>query len=116
MGEWTLESAWLAYCGSPPAPGGAGWNWDPWLAAAAAVHRGPVDEASWHPEQAITPREALACSVDGQRLAPGARGDVVLVDEDPLAGHDLTSGEQAARLRATTVSVTVVDGQVVHGG
>ncbi|WP_122260958.1 amidohydrolase [Ornithinimicrobium cerasi] len=89
---------------------------DPWLAAAAAVHRGPVEEASWHPEQAITPREALACSVDGQRLAPGARGDVVLVDEDPLAGHDLTSGEQAARLRATTVSTTVVDGQVVHGG
>ena len=34
MGEWTLESAWLAYCGAPPAPGGAGWNWDPWLGAA----------------------------------------------------------------------------------
>ncbi|RYJ04478.1 MAG: cytochrome c oxidase assembly protein [Acetobacteraceae bacterium] len=34
MGEWTLESAWLAYCGTPPMPGGAGWNWDPWLGMA----------------------------------------------------------------------------------
>jgi hypothetical protein len=89
---------------------------DPWLAVAAAVHRGPVDGESWHPEQAITAREALACSVDGQRLAAGCRGDVVLLDADPLGGGDLPSGERAGRLRATTVSATVVDGQVVHGG
>ena len=33
MGKWTPESAWLAYCGAPPAPGGASWNWDPLLGA-----------------------------------------------------------------------------------
>lgn len=33
MGEVTLADPWLAYCGAPPAPGGAAWNLDPWLAA-----------------------------------------------------------------------------------
>lgn len=88
---------------------------DPWLAMAAAVHRGPVDGESWHPEQAISVREALASSVDGQRLAPGGRGDVVLVDRDPLAGEMLPTREQARGLLSTTVSATVVDAEVVHG-
>ena len=39
---------------------------DPWLAIAAAVHRSGDDREAWHPEQALTPREALAASVDGQ--------------------------------------------------
>lgn len=34
MRDGALDAAWLAYCGSPPAPGEAGWNWDPWLGAA----------------------------------------------------------------------------------
>ena len=39
---------------------------DPWLAIAAAVHRSADDRPAWHGEQALTPREALAASVDGQ--------------------------------------------------
>lgn len=91
---------------------------DPWLAMAAAVHRGADDEPSWHPEQRISPREALAASVDGRRVRPGAPGDLALLDLDPLPedGSGTTSSEQAARLRAMTVSATVLDGQVVHGG
>ncbi|WP_206062924.1 amidohydrolase [Nocardioides piscis] len=38
---------------------------DPWLAIAAAVHRAAGGEEPWHPEQAITAREALAASTDG---------------------------------------------------
>ncbi|AXH96111.1 amidohydrolase [Ornithinimicrobium avium] len=88
---------------------------DPWLAMAAAVHRGPVEEDSWHPEQALTPREALAASVDGRRLCPGAPGDVVLLDADPLAPAGMPSREQARALRSASVSATVLAGQLVHG-
>ncbi|QFG67844.1 amidohydrolase [Ornithinimicrobium pratense] len=89
---------------------------DPWLAMAAAVHRGAEGEESWHPEQQISPREALAASVDGRRIRAGAPGDLVLLDIDPLGadGPQSTSAEQAARLRKMTVSATVLDGQVVH--
>lgn len=89
---------------------------DPWLAMAAAVHRGPLDGQSWHPEQALSVREALAASVDGQRLSVGGRGDLILLDEDPLGAADGTSGDQARLLRGIHVSATVLDGQVVHGG
>lgn len=88
---------------------------DPWLAMAAAVHRGPEDSESWHPEQEISAREALAASVDGKRVAPGAPGDLALLDNDPLGGADVTTLEQARRLRYTVVSATVLAGQVVHG-
>lgn len=86
---------------------------DPWLELGAAVHRGPVDGASWHPELALTPAEALAASVDGQRVRAGARGDLVLLDADPLAGDD--SAAQAEALRTMGVSATVLGGLVVHG-
>ena len=91
---------------------------DPWLAMATAVHRGPPAEPGWHEEQAISAREALAASVDGQRLAPGARGDVVLTDADPLgrsgrAGRP--SGEVAESLRAMSVAATVIGGTVSVG-
>ncbi len=33
MGEVTLADPWVAYCGTPPVPGEAGWNLDPWLGA-----------------------------------------------------------------------------------
>jgi predicted amidohydrolase YtcJ len=90
---------------------------DPWLAIAAAVHRSGDDRPAWHPEQAITVAEALASSTDGQgTLAPGSRGDVVLLDADPLttdgAGDD--SGERAAYLRSMPVAATVVAGRPVH--
>lgn len=87
---------------------------DPWLAMAAAVHRGPVGEDSWHPEQELTVREALAASVDGQRLVAGGRGDLVLVDEDPFPPAGTGSAERAAHLLRTHVAVTVIDGRVVH--
>lgn len=89
---------------------------DPWLAVAAAVHRARPGEDPWHPELALTPREALAASVDGQRVRAGARGDLVLLDADPL-GADLaapTSSDLAARLERVGVAATVVAGRVVH--
>lgn len=88
---------------------------DPWLAAAAAVHRGPVDAESWHPEQALTPVEALAASVDGRRVRAGAPGDLVLLEDDPLGPPGASSAEQAGRLRSVRVSATVVAGQLAHG-
>ena len=55
---------------------------------AAAVLRSGDDRDGWHPEQAITPREALAASVDGVRIAPGAPGDLVVLAADPLAASE----------------------------
>jgi predicted amidohydrolase YtcJ len=87
---------------------------DPWLAIAAAVHRSADDRPPWHPEQALTVREALAASVDGQRsVHSGMRADLVLLDADPLAPADDTA-EQAARLRAMPIALTLVGGEVVH--
>lgn len=86
---------------------------DPWHAMATAVHRGPLGEPGWHDEQALNAQQALAASVDGQRLTPGARGDVVLLDADPLAegqAHD-----QAAVLARMSVGATIIDGQIVCG-
>jgi predicted amidohydrolase YtcJ len=87
---------------------------DPWLAMAAAVHRSSDDREPWHPEQALTPAEALAASVDGQpTVRVGSRGDLVLLDHDPLAVGD-DSAETAGRLRAMRSALTVVAGRVVH--
>jgi len=80
---------------------------DPWLAIAAAVHRGRPGDEPWHPEQAVTAAEALAASVDGRRIAVGQPGDVALLAFDPLASD-------AARLRAMRADLTCVAGQVVH--
>jgi predicted amidohydrolase YtcJ len=81
---------------------------DPWLAIAAAVHRGLPGDEPWHPEQGISAAEAIAASVDGRRIAVGQPADVALVDFDPLASD-------AARLRSMRVALTCVAGQVVHG-
>ncbi|MBB6628160.1 amidohydrolase family protein [Nocardioides sp. KIGAM211] len=90
---------------------------DPWLAIAAAVHRSADDREPWHAEQALTPREALAASVDGQpTVAVGSRGDLVLLDADPLAGFE--PGAETAKvgeaLRTMTVALTMVAGELVH--
>jgi predicted amidohydrolase YtcJ len=86
---------------------------DPWLAAAAAVHRSGDDRAPWHPEQSLTPREALAGSTDGLgTVAVGHPADLALVDADPLApGHP---SEQAVTLRDMHVAATWVAGELVH--
>lgn len=94
---------------------------DPWLAIAASVHRSGDEREPWHPEQAMTPREALAASVDGQPMvAPGSRGDLVLLDRDPLLGgvglaeNPADSAAWAEALRTMPVALTVVNGTVVH--
>jgi predicted amidohydrolase YtcJ len=90
---------------------------DPWLAMAAAVHRSADERGPWHGEQALTAREVLATSVDGQpTVGPGSRGDVVLLDRDPLL-RDLDAKDTAAlgaALRTMSVATTVVAGRVVH--
>jgi predicted amidohydrolase YtcJ len=80
---------------------------DPWLAIAAAVHRGQPGDEPWHPEQAITVAEAIAASAGGSRIAAGQPGDLALLDSDPLASD-------AAALRAMHVALTCVAGKVVH--
>jgi hypothetical protein len=88
---------------------------DPWLAMAAAVHRSADDRPAWHPEQAITAKEALAGSVDGRgSVRAGMPADLVLLDADPLDASG-TSADQAARLRAMSVAATWVAGRLVHG-
>lgn len=74
---------------------------DPWLAMTAAVAR------TWHPEQAITALEALRASTRGRtRVQVGSPGDVVAVDDDPLAL--VTAGGRPA------VALTAVAGRTVH--
>ncbi|GAA4373873.1 amidohydrolase family protein [Nocardioides caricicola] len=90
---------------------------DPWLAMAAAVHRSADDRDPWHGEQAITVAEALAASVDGQPMVrPGSRGDLVLLDRDPLL-RDLDQSDTAAlgtALRSMASAYTMVAGRTVH--
>ena len=90
---------------------------DPWLAMAAAVHRSADGRDPWHAEQALTVREALAASVDGQpTVRVGSRGDLVLLDRDPLLRElpaEDTAG-LAAALRGMASALTVVAGVVVH--
>lgn len=88
---------------------------DPWLAIAAAVHRSADEREPWHPEQAITAAEALAGSVDGQgTLGVGSRGDIVLLDEDPLGGPAEDGAAHAAYLRSMPVAATLLAGRVAH--
>lgn len=84
---------------------------DPWLAAACAVHRSGDERSGWHQEEAITPREALAASVDGRRIAVGEPGDLVIVHHDPLAPEP-DARTAADRLRITRVLSTVCAGHV----
>ncbi len=81
---------------------------DPWLAIATAVHRSGDDRVPWHPEQALTVREALAASVDGRpTVAVGSLADFALLDYDPLIAPPEV-------LRAMPVALTTVAGEVVH--
>jgi predicted amidohydrolase YtcJ len=87
---------------------------DPWLAMAAAVHRSADHREPWHGEQAVTAAEALAASTDGQgTVRAGSRGDLVLLDADPLGGSGSTA-EVAAHLRTLRAATTIVGGRVVH--
>lgn len=89
---------------------------DPWLAMAAAVHRSADEREPWHQEQAIGAAEALTASTDGQStLAQGSRGDIVLLDADPLAQQSDSAGT-AAHLRHMGVEATLVAGRLSHRG
>lgn len=87
---------------------------DPWAAMAAAVHRSADDRAPWNSAESLTVAEALAASVDGQRtVAPGSRGDLILLDRDPLSVTS-DSAAAAAHLRSIEVDLTICDGAVVN--
>ena len=88
---------------------------DPWLAMAAAVHRSADDRPAWHPEQALTAREALAASTNGVgTLRAGSTADFVLLDASPYPGG--SPADQAAALRAMHVAGTVVAGRLSYRG
>jgi predicted amidohydrolase YtcJ len=109
--RWMLEAGVTLAFGSdaPVSP------LDPWLAIAAAVHRSADDREPWHPEQALTQREALAASTDGQRsVHAGTPADLVLLDADPL-DDDGDTRASAERLRRMPVAATFVGGRLVAG-
>lgn len=86
---------------------------DPWLAMAAAVHRGEPGEAAWHPEHSLTAAEALAASTgELGTVRAGQRADLALLDADPLRPGE--PADVARRLRGMQVATTIVAGQVVH--
>jgi predicted amidohydrolase YtcJ len=87
---------------------------DPWLAVAAAVHRSADERPPWHPEQALTVKEALAASVDGQgSVHAGMPADLVLLDGYPL--HDFpTTAEASVFLTAMPVALTLVAGETAY--
>ena len=70
---------------------------DPWLAIAAAAHRGQPGGQSWHPEQAITVAEAILAATDGRRVAVGQPGDVALLDCRPAGQRRGRAGRHARR-------------------
>ncbi len=87
---------------------------DPWLAMAAAVHRSADEREPWNPAEALTAAEALAASTDGQpTVAPGNRGDVVLLDDDPLQPLD-DSATVGVHLREVRVAATFLAGRATH--
>ncbi|MFT4166342.1 MAG: amidohydrolase family protein, partial [Microlunatus sp.] len=87
---------------------------DPWLAMAAAVHRSNDDREPWNAAEALTPAEALAASTDGQStLHLGGPGDLVLLDQDPLAPTS-TTADAARQLREIGVAATLVAGRPTH--
>ena len=56
---------------------------DPWVTMAAAVTRSRDGRDPWHPEQAVTPLEALIASTHGDP------GDLVVVEADPFDPENL---------------------------
>jgi predicted amidohydrolase YtcJ len=87
---------------------------DPWLAMAAAVDRSSDDREPWNPAESLTTAEALATSTDGQTtVAPGNRGDVVLLDSDPLRSAE-DSAATARHLRQMSVAATFLAGRATH--
>ena len=93
---------------------------DPWLSIAAAVHRSADERPPWHPEQALTVRQALAASVDRQgTVHVGMPADLIALPDDPLGpAPDSTDPADSAlagpRLRGSRPDLTLIDGRVAH--
>lgn len=79
---------------------------DPWGTVAAAVGRARPGLEPWHPEQAITAREALAASTRGT-VAVGQVADLILTADDPVS-------MSADELRGVIVNATLLGGRVTH--
>lgn len=89
---------------------------NPWLSMAAAVHRSSDERPPLVPGQAMTVAEALSASVDGQgSIRAGSRGDVVLLDADPLLVPE-DSQEASAALQGMPVAATFVAGRLTYSG
>jgi len=91
---------------------------DPWVQIAAAVTRTDDEREPWHPEQAISVSEAIACSTRST-LSPGQVADVVVLDADPVWLERALSkkpSELSRALRALPVWLTVVDGRATYRG
>jgi predicted amidohydrolase YtcJ len=87
---------------------------DPWLAMAAAVHRSADKREPWNPAEALTAAQTLDASTDGQpTIGPGSRGDVVLLDDDPLREVG-DSAATAAHLKQVRVAATFLAGRPTH--
>jgi len=84
---------------------------EPWTAMSAATTRARGDgREPWHPEQALTRREALAASARGRsRIRVGDPADVVVLEGDPLTVDD-------AAFAAMPVAATLVAGRFSFGG
>lgn len=81
---------------------------DPWLTMAAAVSRSRDGREPWHPEQALSAREALAASTRGQIVpAAGSVADLAVVEQDPLAAS-------VDQLRRMPVAATLLGGRFTH--
>jgi predicted amidohydrolase YtcJ len=94
---------------------------NPMLGIFASITRrdlnGELPDEGWHPEETLTPQEALASwtrwgawlafrEADLGVLAPGMQADFVVLDRDPIAGP-------AERIPETRVLRTVVSGETV---
>jgi predicted amidohydrolase YtcJ len=87
---------------------------DPWLAMAAAVHRSGDEREPWNPAEALSAAQALDASTDGQpTIGSGGRGDVVLLDDDPLREVG-DSAAIAAHLKQIRVAATFLAGRPTH--
>lgn len=97
---------------------------DPIQLVHTAVNRTPVeggaDDRPFLPEQALSLADALVAATagtayvnhderDSGRLAPGLRGDVVVLTDDPF-------DRPASEFRSTRVAATIVGGAVVFEG
>ena len=79
---------------------------DPWLAISAAVTRRRGDREPWHPEQRITPEEAIDASVRSA-VSLGEPADLIAVEADPF---DADGGF----LERMPVALTLLGGRITH--